>query len=60
MRNLWDDTRADEAGTGLGLRAYSSRLIGSDPRLVLHGGGNTSWKGSVTDRFGVAQPVIWV
>jgi rhamnose utilization protein RhaD (predicted bifunctional aldolase and dehydrogenase) len=28
----------------LALRAYTSRLVGSDPALVLHGGGNTSLK----------------
>jgi rhamnose utilization protein RhaD (predicted bifunctional aldolase and dehydrogenase)/NAD(P)-dependent dehydrogenase (short-subunit alcohol dehydrogenase family) len=60
MRNLWDDRAAAEAGPGLALRAYSSRLIGSDPDLVLHGGGNTSWKDTQTDRFGEKQRVIWV
>ena len=60
MRNLWDDRAAAEAGPGLPLRAYSSRLIGSDPDLVLHGGGNTSWKDTQTDRFGEKQRVIWV
>lgn len=60
MRNLWDDQAAAEAGTGLPLRAYSSRLIGCDPDLVLHGGGNTSWKDTQTDRFGRSQRVIWV
>ncbi len=60
MRNLWDDKDAKAAGPGLALRAYSSRLIGSDPALVLHGGGNTSWKDTQTDRFGTPQRVIWV
>lgn len=60
MRNLWDDAEAAKAKTGLDLRAYSSRLIGSDPSLVLHGGGNTSYKGEVTDRFGDRRPVVWV
>jgi len=60
VRNLWDDQAATEVGLGLSLRAYSSRLIGSDPDLVLHGGGNTSWKDSQTDRFGTPQRVIWV
>ena len=31
-------------GEDLALRVYTSRLIGSDPALVLHGGGNTSVK----------------
>lgn len=60
MRNLWDDHAATEAGVGLSLRAYSSQLIGSDPTLVLHGGGNTSWKTTQLDMFGTAQRVIWV
>lgn len=59
MENLWNEAETG-AATGLELRAYSSRLIGRDPAMVLHGGGNTSLKGSVTDRFGVEQPVIWV
>ena len=28
----------------LALRVYTTRLLGGDPRLVLHGGGNTSVK----------------
>ena len=28
----------------LALRIYSTRLLGNDPKLVLHGGGNTSVK----------------
>lgn len=60
MRNLWDDEAAAEAGPGLPLRAYSSRLIGAEPDLVLHGGGNTSWKCEQADRFGARRWVIWV
>jgi rhamnose utilization protein RhaD (predicted bifunctional aldolase and dehydrogenase) len=26
----------------LALRVYTTRLLGGDPKLVLHGGGNTS------------------
>ena len=36
----------------LALRVYTTRLLGSDPRLVLHGGGNTSCKMSATDLVG--------
>jgi len=60
MQNLWDEDEAAKAKTGFELRVYSSRLIGRDPAMVLHGGGNTSFKGAAPDRFGVAQPVIWV
>lgn len=37
-----------------------SRRIGSDPRLVLHGGGNTSAKGTLIDHLGREQEVLWV
>ena len=37
-----------------------SRRIGADPRLVLHGGGNTSAKGTLTDHLGREQDVLWV
>lgn len=60
MENLWNEAEADKAVTGLDLRAYSSRLIGRDPAMVLHGGGNTSYKGALTDRFGNERQVIWV
>ncbi|WP_119254922.1 SDR family oxidoreductase [Shinella zoogloeoides] len=60
MENLWNEAEADKAITGLDLRAYSSRLIGRDPAMVLHGGGNTSYKGALTDRFGNERQVIWV
>jgi rhamnose utilization protein RhaD (predicted bifunctional aldolase and dehydrogenase) len=33
----------------LALRVYTTRLLGADPKLVLHGGGNTSVKTRVTD-----------
>ena len=48
MESLWDEKRAAEiaAQSGdLGLRVYSSQLLGANPDLVLHGGGNTSFKG---------------
>jgi len=44
MHQCWNDTAAAACTTELGLRVYSSRLIGSDPALVLYGGGNTSVK----------------
>jgi rhamnose utilization protein RhaD (predicted bifunctional aldolase and dehydrogenase)/NAD(P)-dependent dehydrogenase (short-subunit alcohol dehydrogenase family) len=53
MKSLWnrDDAAAliaHFAARGIAedvaLRIYSSRLLGSDPRLVQHGGGNTSVK----------------
>ena len=44
MKSLWNDAEAACCGSELALRAYSSRLLGGDPSLVLHGGGNTSIK----------------
>lgn len=42
------------------LRVYSSRLIGSDRSLVLHGGGNTSVKTVLTDDVGDEVEVLCV
>lgn len=42
------------------LRVYTSRLIGSDPALVLHGGGNSSVKLVQSDIHGDERPVIYV
>jgi rhamnose utilization protein RhaD (predicted bifunctional aldolase and dehydrogenase)/NAD(P)-dependent dehydrogenase (short-subunit alcohol dehydrogenase family) len=42
----------------LALRIYTTRLLGRDPKLVLHGGGNTSLKTRVTDRFGEQVEVL--
>ena len=53
MLSRWRDADAREAiegyakvgvGEDLALRTYSTRLLGGDPLLVLHGGGNTSVK----------------
>ena len=44
MKSLWNDADAARCNSELALRAYSSRLLGGDPSLVLHGGGNTSIK----------------
>jgi len=61
LENLWDQGQADSlANNLLSLRVYSSRLIGRDSTLVLHGGGNTSVKGDYTDIFGVSHDVLYV
>ncbi len=62
MENLWND---DEARTwaaqgDLGLRVYTSRLLGREPKLVLHGGGNTSVKAREADFFGHEQDIIYI
>jgi rhamnose utilization protein RhaD (predicted bifunctional aldolase and dehydrogenase)/NAD(P)-dependent dehydrogenase (short-subunit alcohol dehydrogenase family) len=41
-------------------RVYTTRLLGGDPKLVLHGGGNTSVKTAVTDADGSEVPVLCV
>jgi rhamnose utilization protein RhaD (predicted bifunctional aldolase and dehydrogenase)/NAD(P)-dependent dehydrogenase (short-subunit alcohol dehydrogenase family) len=53
MQSLWNDQEAVTFGTDLlGQRVYTSRLLGRDPALVLHGGGNTSVKITEKDFFG--------
>ena len=55
--------RADgKAGIGadVALRIYTTRLLGSDPLLVLHGGGNTSVKTQMTDLLGETHDVLCV
>jgi rhamnose utilization protein RhaD (predicted bifunctional aldolase and dehydrogenase)/NAD(P)-dependent dehydrogenase (short-subunit alcohol dehydrogenase family) len=39
---------------------YTSRLLGAEPSLVLHGGGNTSVKSRVANLFGEEEPVLHV
>lgn len=44
MKNLWNQNQAKKAKDKLDLLVYSSRLIGSEPKLCVWGGGNTSTK----------------
>ena len=44
----------------LALRIYTTRLLGRDPKLVLHGGGNTSLKELMRDRLGADVEVLRV
>src|SRR5579863_8879929 len=69
MRSLWSDgdaeamvARCGAAGYGrdIALRVYTSRLLGGDPRLVLHGGGNTSVKEVMPDLLGEPVEVLCV
>ncbi len=50
----------DAPADPLALRCYTSRLLGAEPSLVLHGGGNTSVKGPTVDFFGDTVEVCWV
>ena len=49
-----------EWGEELGLRTYTSRLIGQEPEMVLHGGGNTSVKGRWRNAWGEPVAAIYV
>jgi rhamnose utilization protein RhaD (predicted bifunctional aldolase and dehydrogenase)/NAD(P)-dependent dehydrogenase (short-subunit alcohol dehydrogenase family) len=60
MENRWSDEDAAGHGGELGLRVYTSRLLGADPALVLHGGGNTSVKATGTDLLGRPVDVLHV
>jgi rhamnose utilization protein RhaD (predicted bifunctional aldolase and dehydrogenase)/NAD(P)-dependent dehydrogenase (short-subunit alcohol dehydrogenase family) len=52
---------ADDGVTrDVALRVYTTRLLGQDPRLVLHGGGNTSVKTVVPDLAGAETQVLCV
>ena len=44
----------------LALRVYTTRLLGGDPKLVLHGGGNTSVKMKMLDLVGDDVEVLRV
>lgn len=61
MKNRWSDADAEKfADNDLSLRVYTSRLLGDDPSLVLHGGGNTSVKVSENDFFGNPVDLLYV
>jgi rhamnose utilization protein RhaD (predicted bifunctional aldolase and dehydrogenase)/NAD(P)-dependent dehydrogenase (short-subunit alcohol dehydrogenase family) len=69
MDNLWRDADAEAmvahyapkgVNRDLALRTYTTRLLGGEPRLVLHGGGNTSVKTRVEDLVGDVHEVLCV
>ena len=60
MISLWNDEEAARHRTDLELRVYSSRLLGQDPALVLHGGGNTSVKVRETNVVGEQEDILYV
>ena len=61
MKSLWSDAVADKfADSPLQLRVYSSRLLGQQAELVLHGGGNTSVKTTEKNIFGDAEEILYV
>ncbi|MGB0562960.1 MAG: bifunctional aldolase/short-chain dehydrogenase [Spirulinaceae cyanobacterium] len=60
MQSLWNAQDAAQYTTDLELRVYTSRLLGRDPSLVLHGGGNTSVKVKETNLVGETEEVLYV
>jgi rhamnose utilization protein RhaD (predicted bifunctional aldolase and dehydrogenase)/NAD(P)-dependent dehydrogenase (short-subunit alcohol dehydrogenase family) len=69
MKSEWSDAAAGAmvdayadrgVARDLALRVYTSRLLGSNPELVLHGGGNTSVKTVMADFLGHPAEVLCV
>ena len=69
VQHRWSDAAAREAiarygaqgvNEDLALRTYTARLLGADPELVLHGGGNTSVKTTVHGLLGEPIRVLCV
>ena len=69
MKSGWVDSDAQAAveryarngiAPELALRVYTTRLLGRDPKLVLHGGGNTSLKTTMADLLGEEIAVLCV
>ena len=60
MKNLWSDIEAAQFKDELALRVYTSRLLGQDSSLVLHGGGNTSVKIIETNLVDIEEEILYV
>ena len=69
MKNLWNKKIANEyikkyakknISKDLALRIYTTHLLGSEKKLVLHGGGNTSLKETQKDIFNKKTNVMHV
>ena len=61
MQSLWcEEDAAALKDNDLAMRVYTSRLLGSEENLVMHGGGNTSVKAKGHDFFGNALDVLYV
>jgi len=60
MKSLWSNSASRKFKGDLGKRIYTSRLLGQNPELVLHGGGNTSVKIKEKDFYGDSVEVIYV
>jgi rhamnose utilization protein RhaD (predicted bifunctional aldolase and dehydrogenase) len=67
MHSRWNEAEAASfvaeapaAPSELMLRVYTSRLLGTERSLVLHGGGNTSVKTQLADLHGTLEDVLFV
>src|SRR2546428_2386319 len=60
MRSLWNDQEAKQFQGDLGLRVYTSRLLGRDKSLVLHGGGKPSVKIREKNLCGEKETILYV
>lgn len=61
MKSNWKDSEAKKLkGDLLKLRVYTSRLLGNNEDLVMHGGGNTSVKIKETNIFGEEEEILYV
>ena len=69
MRNLYSDKELKKfkrnwpdkrVSNNLIERIYTSRLLGQNPNLVLHGGGNTSFKDTIKDFDNIVHKVIFI
>lgn len=60
MQNNWKDDEAAVCTGELERRVYSSRLLGRDSSLVLHGGGNTSLKTTEKNILGEEVEILYV
>ena len=67
MQSKWSDVDAKDfaaalkgVNADLAVRTYTTRLLGGDPKMVLHGGGNTSVKTIVKDQLGEDVEVICI
>ncbi|MCI0414123.1 class II aldolase/adducin family protein, partial [bacterium] len=68
MHNKWQASEekrviaefAPATGSDLASCIYVSRLLGNEPDLVLHGGGNTSVKTTTLDVMGAPQTTLFV
>jgi len=68
MKNRWNQSAAlhfiekhrQARGEDVALLAYATRLVGGDPELAMHGGGNTSCKGIFKNASGEEVPALFI